>query len=864
MLLIIHNLPTTVRYSEVKALVKEKCNLEEIILDKLVYESNDSRKVTIGLSDDNDALIVYKELDGYIYMGQKLYIEDVRGNKRQTAPRSSNQGQGIWKKFNERSNESSKLQQERFTKEAAPTTSYTSSHINNSSCNLPFYQNSTVTYQSPAGQSNMMQFQTMGSLGISNRALMQNPNMSYSGPNNFDNCPPTMVPPPQQPDFIPFSSDNSQYKPVVKNDNGGRYFQKNINKPFTLESRQNFHEPIHSQSGRNEIMSPSRNDRGNDDHYNRSKFSNERIDVWNRLGDYAERSDVYTKRYNDTNSDNNEKQQRNSYNQSQGENNRIKVWDNQYNFNKQDSFNDNDEDGYSGSSVNNYNRQSSMQTHGKYSRTNDRSFGNDCDSQYDWKYSQNNDEYNCQSFGMSNKKVPVGGYDRDDRTHKSNFYQRQENTNKSKQFSNFRASDFKQPRNVTNTFKQSSKYFNAKPEGNAPIQAVYKHRSLSVKEETWRNQAIAAIAKDLVAAFDVKKFMSEPGFMPYLKYLIRLRIDKITGKREGVTLNQILEEYYQLYPTGSQKSFFIEATKDYPSYKVNKEYKAKDKKLCQQYKNLAQEEYAGGIEYKLEPKLQEAVDKEVKVLVDLFIEECNKNSGGDEVKICQHLIKLSDNFKKVLQLDLTKRILNIDCNLPLRLFVVPKIKTQELIPLLEGLGIVSVRKQAHKKMFVAVCKSYESFDHLCAIENKTINGYTLTFKPLHLAGPIPRRKLNKNKNDEDDDEDVGNEYSDYDDEIDDSNDDGETDDSSDELTLSTKDVVEIKEDENKEPKIDEDPVNICLDKDEATEVATAGSEVDGKVTTVESNNCEENSETVNLTNQDIDVTDITQDDLEDF
>lgn len=55
--------------------------MKDLIVDNLVYEGPKSRKVTVGLSDENDAIAVIKELDGLVFMGQKLVVEDVRKNK---------------------------------------------------------------------------------------------------------------------------------------------------------------------------------------------------------------------------------------------------------------------------------------------------------------------------------------------------------------------------------------------------------------------------------------------------------------------------------------------------------------------------------------------------------------------------------------------------------------------------------------------------------------------------------------------------------------------------------------------------------------------------------------------------------------
>lgn len=65
------------RYVDVKNLLAQKCGLSELILDNLSIEGS-TKKVTVGVSDDGDAAILVRKVNGLYVEGQQLYVEDVR------------------------------------------------------------------------------------------------------------------------------------------------------------------------------------------------------------------------------------------------------------------------------------------------------------------------------------------------------------------------------------------------------------------------------------------------------------------------------------------------------------------------------------------------------------------------------------------------------------------------------------------------------------------------------------------------------------------------------------------------------------------------------------------------------------------
>lgn len=78
MLLTIYNLPAKTRYVDVKSLIHSKCGFKEVILDNLTSESNDTKRVTVGLAEEEDAAILVRKINGLFVDGQQLYVETIK------------------------------------------------------------------------------------------------------------------------------------------------------------------------------------------------------------------------------------------------------------------------------------------------------------------------------------------------------------------------------------------------------------------------------------------------------------------------------------------------------------------------------------------------------------------------------------------------------------------------------------------------------------------------------------------------------------------------------------------------------------------------------------------------------------------
>ncbi|VVC92982.1 unnamed protein product [Leptidea sinapis] len=78
MLLIIHNLPVQMRYSDVRDFLISKSGIQQLILDNLIHEKSGSKQqVTVGLVDESDAAIFVRKINNLYLDGEPIYIENV-------------------------------------------------------------------------------------------------------------------------------------------------------------------------------------------------------------------------------------------------------------------------------------------------------------------------------------------------------------------------------------------------------------------------------------------------------------------------------------------------------------------------------------------------------------------------------------------------------------------------------------------------------------------------------------------------------------------------------------------------------------------------------------------------------------------
>ncbi|XP_047508849.1 uncharacterized protein LOC125052213 isoform X3 [Pieris napi] len=77
MMITIHGLPSNVKYHDLKAVIKQECNVTDFILDNLLPEGNGLKKVRMGLANDSEGNHLIKILNGYNFSGYILQVTAV-------------------------------------------------------------------------------------------------------------------------------------------------------------------------------------------------------------------------------------------------------------------------------------------------------------------------------------------------------------------------------------------------------------------------------------------------------------------------------------------------------------------------------------------------------------------------------------------------------------------------------------------------------------------------------------------------------------------------------------------------------------------------------------------------------------------
>ncbi|XP_063543368.1 uncharacterized protein LOC134751812 [Cydia strobilella] len=172
-----------------------------------------------------------------------------------------------------------------------------------------------------------------------------------------------------------------------------------------------------------------------------------------------------------------------------------------------------------------------------------------------------------------------------------------------------------------------------------------------------------------------------------------------------------------------------------------------DKQVIQQMKLLRKWEYDQDDIYSMDADNTKALDDEMAELDKLFTEECLNPADQHEALICKLLTSDSLNdFNKTIRLYITKRILNIQTGLAVRMFASGKPpKKDAVLQYLRKHKIqaAAVKKSVKGAMFMVNLTRFKDFDKLCNRENDVIDGIPINFKAMQLIGPPP--KISKNQ-----------------------------------------------------------------------------------------------------------------------
>ncbi|XP_048000115.1 uncharacterized protein LOC125237173 [Leguminivora glycinivorella] len=172
-----------------------------------------------------------------------------------------------------------------------------------------------------------------------------------------------------------------------------------------------------------------------------------------------------------------------------------------------------------------------------------------------------------------------------------------------------------------------------------------------------------------------------------------------------------------------------------------------DKQVIQQMKLLRKWEYDQDDIYSMDADSTKALDDEMAQLDKLFTDECLNPADQHESVICKLLTSdCLNDFHKTIRLYITKRILNIQTGLAVRMFATGKPPKKEAV--LQYLKKNKIQAAAVKKsvkggMFMVNLTRFQDFDKLCNLEKDVIDGVPISFKAMHLAGPPA--KVTKNQ-----------------------------------------------------------------------------------------------------------------------
>ncbi|XP_039761504.1 uncharacterized protein LOC120634784 isoform X2 [Pararge aegeria] len=179
---------------------------------------------------------------------------------------------------------------------------------------------------------------------------------------------------------------------------------------------------------------------------------------------------------------------------------------------------------------------------------------------------------------------------------------------------------------------------------------------------------------------------------------------------------------------------------------ANSEVNAKNpltKKEINKIKMLHKMEFKDEVVYNVDPWVKQAIENEMDSLIELYTARPESFMKQTEHNIHKRIVnETAPIFRKVLTLNVTKRILNIMTGLVLRVFPIGKWpKHASFDRYMKQKGVVNIKKCP--KMYVVTCGSYKSYDDLVEMETFKLEDCHMMVKTMHVAGPRPsmREKL---------------------------------------------------------------------------------------------------------------------------
>ncbi|KAI5638273.1 hypothetical protein NE865_09088 [Phthorimaea operculella] len=322
------------------------------------------------------------------------------------------------------------------------------------------------------------------------------------------------------------------------------------------------------------------------------------------------------------------------------------------------------------------------------------------------------------------------------------------------------------------------------------------------RDETWRGQAASSIAKEMLKKLQIQLGNSDK-ILTHLKQSIRARINVMLGDQISNRNDVIVNMYYQKFPSSGDQEFFSTVVNDLkakeaeeaknpkegaakpkpatpaatannntaaaaakkpatqaakpdvtaktaakkakpqptqptaskgilPKYPegdklVNKRIKADERKAWQEDA------------FQLPEKEAKVLDEELDQLSDIFMSEATPDNE-EEKAICEQISDVvSDEFRKIIRIHVTKRVTNDTKNLMCRVFCPLRAPQRPAVEAyLKKLGCTALQKSDRfGKMYMAHFDNYNNFDKVIRIGQAEIGGINVSFKPFQLCGPTP-------------------------------------------------------------------------------------------------------------------------------
>ncbi|KAJ2943080.1 hypothetical protein O0L34_g18771 [Tuta absoluta] len=314
------------------------------------------------------------------------------------------------------------------------------------------------------------------------------------------------------------------------------------------------------------------------------------------------------------------------------------------------------------------------------------------------------------------------------------------------------------------------------------------------RDETWRGQAASSIAKEMLNKLKIK-LNNGDKILTHLKQSIRARINVMLGDQISNRNDAIVTMYHQKFPSSGDQEFFSTVVNDLKAKEAEeaqnpKEGSAKAKLAAPVAANGSKPASATTVkkpvtqtekpkpakpqtpdtaskgilpkypegdkqfqkrvkadekkawkedEFKL-PELQaKALDEELNQLSDIFMSEATPQSE-QETPVCEQIADVvSDEFRKIIRIHVTKRVLKDTKALICRVFC-PIRAPQRLAveTFLARHGCTALHKSdRHGKMYMAHFDSYDHYDKIIGLKQTEIDGISVSFKPFQVCGPPP-------------------------------------------------------------------------------------------------------------------------------